>query len=196
MSRSGWSFGPTVSQRKPSRTASFRTSNPSCLGVERLRPILVEHEHVHVGEAADHRSSFGCGSWVTVARPRSAVLLPDCSPSGCGRVHIRTTQPGIGGTPAARRLVAIRARRLSDELAEPRAERAEAREADEEADLGDGQVRGPQQGLRALDPAPGEVGARRLAVGRRERAREVESGVAGLARPSRRGRAAPRSRDR
>jgi hypothetical protein len=37
--------------------------------------------------------------WDTVAGPRSAMLLPDCSLCGCGRVHIKTTHPGIGGTP-------------------------------------------------------------------------------------------------
>ena len=63
---------------------------------------------------------------------------------------------------------------------EPHAERPEAREADQEADLGDGQVGGPQEGLRALDPAPGQVGAGRLTVGRRERTCEVEPGIAGL----------------
>src|SRR5204863_5332595 len=64
---------------------------PEGLGVERLCPVLVEHEHVHVVEAADHRCSFGCGSWGTVRAPWCGALLPDCSPSGCGRVHINTT---------------------------------------------------------------------------------------------------------
>jgi hypothetical protein len=49
------------------------------------------------------------------------------------------------------RVVAVLARRLSDQLAEPRAERAEAREADQKADLRDGEIRGSQEGLRALD---------------------------------------------
>ena len=79
------------------------------------------------------------------------------------------------------RMLAVLARRASDELAKARAERAEAREPDQEADLGDREVRGSQERLGALDPAPRQVGAGRLAVGRRECAGEVESGVAGLA---------------
>jgi len=78
-------------------------------------------------------------------------------------------------------VVAILARRPADECAETRAERAEAREADQKADLGDGKVRGSQERLRALDPASGEIGTWRLTIGRRERASEVKSGVAGFA---------------
>ena len=35
----------------------------------------------------------------TVAGSGCSALLPDCAPFGCGRVHINTTQPGIGGMP-------------------------------------------------------------------------------------------------
>jgi len=79
------------------------------------------------------------------------------------------------------RVVAVIARRPTDEVAEARAERAEAREADQKADLGDGEVRGSQEGLRALDPASRQVRAGRFAIGRRERAGEVKSGVARFA---------------
>src|SRR6202008_3417182 len=50
-----------------------------------------------------------------------------------------------------------------------------------EADLGDRQVRGPQERLRPLDPTPGQGVARRLAVGGAERPGEVEPGGAGVA---------------
>src|SRR4029078_12120286 len=49
------------------------------------------------------------------------------------------------------------ARRLAHQLPEPAAERAQAREADRVADLGDGEVGGAQQVLGALDPALGDV---------------------------------------
>src|SRR4051794_41175158 len=76
---------------------------------------------------------------------------------------------------------AILRRGLTDEIAETATERAEAAEADEEADLGDRQVGRPQQRLRPLDSPPGQVPLRRLAVRARERAREVEPRVARLA---------------
>ena len=46
-------------------------------------------------------------------------------------------------------------RRPAGQLAEPGAERAEAGEPDQVADLRDGQVHRPQQVLGPLDPAPG-----------------------------------------
>ena len=54
------------------------------------------------------------------------------------------------------------ARRLADQLAEPAAERAQAGEADRVADLGDGEVGGAEQVLRALDAAFGHVRRGRL----------------------------------
>src|SRR5216117_1487717 len=65
---------------------------------------------------------------------------------------------------------------------ESRAERAEAREPDEKADLGDREVRRAEELARSLDPARGEVVARRLSVCVAERAYEVIARVAGLAR--------------
>src|SRR5215213_1872376 len=35
----------------------------------------------------------------TVPAGATPALLAGCSPSPCGRVHINTTHPGIGGTP-------------------------------------------------------------------------------------------------
>src|SRR5690606_35630064 len=65
-------------------------------------------------------------------------------------------------------------RRLPDDLAEARAERAQAAEADGVAHLGDGEVRGAQQVLGALDAPLGQVRGRAEPVGRREQALEVE----------------------
>src|SRR5581483_10927890 len=68
---------------------------------------------------------------------------------------------------------AVGGRRRADELREARAERAERRAADREADLGDRQVAAAQQKLRPLDPAGHQVGVGRLAVGLLEPPREV-----------------------
>src|SRR5437016_1042489 len=65
---------------------------------------------------------------------------------------------------------------------EPGAERAHAFETDAEADLGDGEVGDAQEVLGPLDPATGEIGARRLPVGPGEGAREVELGEPGRRR--------------
>src|SRR5438552_13537433 len=64
---------------------------------------------------------------------------------------------------------------------ESRAERAEAREPDEKADLGEGEVRRAEELARSLDPARRQVVARGLAVCVAERAYEVKARVAGLA---------------
>src|SRR4051812_4452132 len=79
----------------------------------------------------------------------------------------------------AHRLRPVRRRGQADDRGEARAERAEAGEPDEQADLGHGEVGGAQQVLGALDPAVGQVPAGRLAVGLRERAQEVVPGAAG-----------------
>src|SRR5262245_4684078 len=71
-----------------------------------------------------------------------------------GRNRRRESRP-----PATR----INARGLADELTKRGAERAEASEADGEADLGNGKRRVPQELLGALDAAPQEVSVRRLA---------------------------------
>src|SRR5919112_727208 len=68
---------------------------------------------------------------------------------------------------------AVLGRRLADDLAERAAERAEAEEADVEADLGDAAVALAQQEHRALDAAALEVAVRGLAERRAERADEV-----------------------
>src|SRR3954468_22712243 len=63
-----------------------------------------------------------------------------------------------------RGLVAVRARRHSDQLCEARAEGAERGAADLEADLGDAEVAAAQQRHRPLDAPRHQVGVRRLAV--------------------------------
>ena len=72
--------------------------------------------------------------------------------------------------------VAVRARRLADDRAERPAERAEAREADVEADLGDAALGLAQHEHRPLDAAALEVAVRRLAEGGAEGPDEVRLG--------------------
>src|SRR5689334_23787877 len=61
------------------------------------------------------------------------------------------------------------------ELGEARAEGAQRRAADLEADLGDAEIAAAQQRHRALDAPGHQVGVRRLAVGELELAAEVTS---------------------
>src|SRR3954451_14050871 len=68
---------------------------------------------------------------------------------------------------------AVRARRLADDLAEGPAERAEAAEADVEADVGDAAIGLDEQEHRPLDAPALEVAVRRLAEGGAEGADEV-----------------------
>ena len=68
---------------------------------------------------------------------------------------------------------AVRARRLSDDLGEARAEGADARTADGEAGLGHADVAAAQQGLGAFDAPRHQVGVRRLPVRVAEAAAEV-----------------------
>src|SRR4051794_41122794 len=72
--------------------------------------------------------------------------------------------------PGARHALAIPRRRLADDVAEGAAERAQAREADVEADLGDAAVGLGQQRHRALHAAALQVAVRCLAERRAERA--------------------------
>jgi hypothetical protein len=88
------------------------------------------------------------------------------------RVHERETRwdrRRNGRPPPA----GIRQRRFADELTECGAEGAKAPEADSEADLGNGELRAPQELLRALDAAAQQVRVRRLAEGLLEAADEV-----------------------
>src|SRR5215211_5320137 len=92
----------------------------------------------------------------TLARGRR----PDFSISARSREHAR------GAWRDARDVAhagAVLARRQADELAEARAERAQALTADGEADLGDRQLARAQQRLRALDAAGHEICVGRLA---------------------------------
>jgi hypothetical protein len=75
-----------------------------------------------------------------------------------------------------RRLGAVGRRRHAQDLAERPAERAEAREADVEADLRDAAVGLAQEERRALDPAALQVAVRRLAEDGAELAREMGAG--------------------
>src|SRR5215204_2514610 len=82
-----------------------------------------------------------------------------------------------GGPPA----FGVVARRLADERAKRRAERAQAPEADLDAHLGDGHAGAPEELLGALDPALQEVLVGRLAEGLLEAANEVRPGRVRLA---------------
>src|SRR4029077_16361818 len=86
-----------------------------------------------------------------------------------------------GGNRARRRRAApaIGERRLADDLAERAAERAEAGEADVEADVGDAAVALAQEEHRAFDPAALEVAMRGLAERRAEGPDEVRLGDVG-----------------
>src|SRR5262245_10946244 len=80
--------------------------------------------------------------------------------------------------PVAMRRALVLRRRLPGELAEPGAERAEAREPDQVTDLRHGQVHRPQQLLGPLDPPPGEIAAGALPVRGTEGPDEVIARVA------------------
>src|SRR5262245_38934210 len=88
----------------------------------------------------------------TLRRTLVRWLLPDCGSLG---------QPphedvATGDVRRARRVPLLElAGRLTDECLEPAAERAQAAEPHGDADLGHGEVRGPQQILGALDAALG-----------------------------------------
>src|SRR3954453_14549131 len=71
---------------------------------------------------------------------------------------------------------AVGGRGLADDLAERPAERAQAREADVEADLGDAAIGLPQQRHRPLDAAALQVAVRGLAEGGAESTDEVGLG--------------------
>jgi hypothetical protein len=83
-------------------------------------------------------------------------------------LHARR-QSGLG----AGRLVAIGARRQTDQLGEAGAEGAERRAADREADLGDAEVATAQQRHRPFDASSHQIGVGRLAVGDLELTTEV-----------------------
>src|ERR671922_1512731 len=84
---------------------------------------------------------------------------PDFSISARSRVQTRRARRHAGDVS---RPGAVLARRHADELAEARAERAQALAPDGEADLGDRQLARAQQRLRALDAAGHEKGVGRL----------------------------------
>src|SRR3954470_20317169 len=92
----------------------------------------------------------------------TARSRPGHAEAGRGRRH--------GGAPA------VLGGRFADDVAERPAERAEAREADVEADLGHAAVGLAEQEHRALDAAALEVAVRGLAERRPERADEVRLG--------------------
>src|SRR3712207_2059421 len=90
--------------------------------------------------------------------------------SGPGLGEAGRYRPEVLGAPA------IGGRRIADDRRKGAAERAEAGEADVEADLGDAAVGLAQKEHRALHPAPLEVPVRGLAEGRTKDADEVRLG--------------------
>src|SRR5207253_9400221 len=112
-----------------------------------------------------------------------AVLAPTASSQlRSWRAPHENKAPRDGRRPATGDLMlAVFRRRNADVFFEPRAERAEAREPDEIADLGDGQIRGAEQLPRPLDAPLRKVCARRSAIGVAKRAHEMETRIPGLA---------------
>src|SRR5689334_15201381 len=110
-------------------------------------------------------------------RRRLGRLLPDCAVRRRARPHHQEAAGDRRRTAAADDLVAVGRGWNADQRGEAGAEGAEAGEADQAADLGDREVGRAEQVLGAFDPATGEVGARRLAEGAAEGAREVEARV-------------------
>src|SRR5947209_7031137 len=100
------------------------------------------------------------------AGTRLRFSIPDWSRDALG--HARRHPEAL---PAG--LAPVGARGDPDELGEARAEGAERRAADFEADLRHAQLAGAQQRHRALDPAGHQVAVGRLAVGRAELPAEV-----------------------
>src|SRR3954451_3992922 len=90
----------------------------------------------------------------TLGRRPPVRLLPACGARLGQPPHedeaARDVWRARGGVPALEL-----ARRLADEPPDPAAERAEARETDRVAHLGDGQVGGAEQVLGPLDAPPG-----------------------------------------
>src|SRR3954469_14237590 len=82
--------------------------------------------------------------------------------------HREAVRDGVWRAPRP-----VRRRRAPDDLPERPAERAEAGEADVEADVAHRPVGLPQEEHRPLDAPALEVAVRRLAEGRLERAGEV-----------------------
>ena len=90
-----------------------------------------------------------------------------------GLVTCFSTHDGIPSVRHAGRLFSVGAGRHADQFGESRAERAQRRAPDREADLGDGHVAATQQRHRPLDASSHEIGVRRLAIGEFELAGQV-----------------------
>src|SRR5436190_11818463 len=108
----------------------------------------------------------------TLGRRNARRLLRDCGAAG-NDAHHEEIAAGYAWSPRGCPAVPVCGWRLPDECREARRERPEAREPDGHADLGDREVRDAEEVLGSLDPAPGEVADRRLAVRRLEAPGEV-----------------------
>src|SRR5690242_7915747 len=100
--------------------------------------------------------------------------LDACAPLGFSKTAgSRPRHSEAGRRTVGCGALAVLRRRTTDDLPKRPAERAEAREADVEANLGDGAVALAQHEHRALDAAALQVAVRRLAKRRPKRADEV-----------------------
>ena len=126
-------------------------------GQRGVRVVVREEAGVN-GDVHGGHASCGAGAARFSIPDRSGHLL------GHARRHPRRR---------ARGLAPVGAGRHADQLGEARAERAQRRAADREADLGDAEVAAPQQRHRPLDAPRHQVAVRRLAVGEPELAAEV-----------------------
>src|SRR4051812_23010264 len=105
-----------------------------------------------------------------VPAPRAAASGSASSPAWR---RTAPSPPSLAPRRAGRRSAARRRARRSACLGEARAEGAERRAPDLEADLGDAQVAAAQQRHRALDAPRHQVAVRRLAVREAELAAQV-----------------------
>src|SRR6266545_6131441 len=106
-------------------------------------------------------------------RSQSRLLGRRLDRARLDRAEAEHEDVAAGDVRAAGLAALVLRRAHPDQLAEPGAERAQAAEPDQVAHLGHGQVRRPQQVGGALDPPPGQVLHRRLAVLGREASQEV-----------------------
>ena len=148
--------------------------HPELLGVERERLVLVVHPDLHVCSCFSIvfllRSS--CDRRATLARRRAAVFS---KPAGAGGRTPAARRSGSGRARGRRVRRAVGGRGHAVDAAEARGERADAAQADVEADVGDRPVGVAQQRGRPLHPAGQQVLVRRLAERAPELAAEVRA---------------------
>jgi len=179
---SAWPLGATVSQRETIEFGVCAHLKAETVGIETEALGPDRGTYTTTCESAlITDTSRGC----LRTRRANATL---------GRVHIITIQPGMTGSRKPPGSALDRQTDFDPPASEERAERADAFEADHEADLGHGEVGGAEQTFRPLDATPREVGRRALTVRGREAPCEVILGVPRRAGNGRRGRAARHSR--